>query len=42
MAYPTLFPYGDADWALPRDRAKDLKFFDWVQHLMRYYDGRFA
>lgn len=26
---------------MPRPRSK-LKFFDWVQHLMRYRDGRFA
>jgi hypothetical protein len=35
-------PLGKADWALPRLRTKGLEFFDWVQHLMRYHDGRFA
>lgn len=42
LAFPTLFPNGLADWALPRIRSKPLKFFDWVQHLIRYHDGRFA
>lgn len=42
LAFPTLFPFGEADWALPRLRSKKLKFYDWVQHLMRYHDGRFA
>lgn len=42
LAFPTLFPRGDAEWALPRLRSNGLKFFDWVQHLFRYHDGRFA
>lgn len=42
LAFPTLFPRGLADWALPRVRSKSLKFFDWGQHLLRFHDGRFA
>jgi ATP-dependent DNA helicase PIF1 len=42
LAFPTLFPLGEADWALPRLHAKGLKFFNWIQHLLRYHDGRFA
>lgn len=42
VAFPTLFPLGPADWALPHVRSKPLSFYDWVMHLMRYHDGRFA
>jgi Helitron helicase-like domain at N-terminus/Domain of unknown function (DUF6570)/PIF1-like helicase/DNA helicase Pif1, 2B domain len=37
---PTLFPRGEADFNLPRERSVD--FGDWVQHAMRWHDGRFA
>jgi hypothetical protein len=42
LAFLTLFPRGEADWLRPRLRSKGLKFYDWIQHLMRYQDGRFA
>ena len=40
MAFPSLFPCGKADYASPR-RAK-LDLYEWVKHLMRYRDTRFA
>ena len=40
MAFPSLFPCGKADYASPR-RAK-LELYEWVKHLMRYRDARFA
>lgn len=42
LAFPSLFPYGHADWTLPRQRASQLTFHDWIVHLLRYHDGRFA
>jgi hypothetical protein len=42
LAFPTLFLRGAADWSIPRLRSKNLTFYDWIQHLMRYHDGRFA
>jgi hypothetical protein len=40
MAFPTLFPLGLADISLRRDRKIELH--EWVKHLMRYRDSRFA
>jgi ATP-dependent DNA helicase PIF1 len=40
MAFPTLFPTGAADFSLRRDRKVHLH--EWVRHLMRYRDSRFA
>jgi hypothetical protein len=40
MAFPTLFPIGDADFTLPCRKKLDLH--EWVKHLMRYRDSRFA
>ena len=40
MAFPTLFPTGDADFTHPRRKKLDLH--EWVKHLMRYRDSRFA
>ena len=40
MAFPTLFPFGDADLRQPR--RKTIKPVDYFQHLMQYRDGRFA
>lgn len=28
LAFPSLFPYGDADWSTPRQRSKELTFYD--------------
>jgi ATP-dependent DNA helicase PIF1 len=40
MAFPSLFPDGKADFTLPR--RKHLLLHEWVKHLMRYRDSRFA
>jgi hypothetical protein len=40
MASPTLFPTGVADWHQGRIRSLDLQ--DWGQHMLKFYDGRFA
>jgi ATP-dependent DNA helicase PIF1 len=40
LAFPTLFPTGAADFALPRQRKVD--YLTYVRHLMCYKDGRFA
>lgn len=40
MAFPTLFPTGDADFTQPRRKKLDLH--EWVKHLIRYRDSRFA
>ena len=40
MAFPTLFPLGVADPS--EDRPRKLELHEWVKHLMRYRDSRFA
>ena len=40
MAFPCLFPTGDADFTQPCRKKLDLH--KWVKHLMRYRDSRFA
>jgi len=40
MAFPTLYPLGQADFNAPRQRAVTLK--EYAYHLMRYSDGRFG
>ena len=40
MAFPSLFPRGEGDFYLPRDQ--DIKLADWIRHLLRYKDDRFA
>ena len=40
LAFPTLFPKGRGHFEEPRDRP--LKWEEWCQHLMHFYDGRFA
>ena len=39
-AFPALFPTGTADFSLAR--TKSLALHEWVKHLMRYHDARFA
>ena len=40
MAFPSLFPFGLADYSTPR--CSKLELYEWVKHLMRYRDSRFA
>jgi hypothetical protein len=40
MAFPTLYPTGQADFNTPRLRKVDLN--DYARHLMRFHDGRFG
>ena len=40
LAFPTLFPYGVAEFVTPRIR--QVKYADYVEHLIKYHDGRFA
>lgn len=40
MAFPTLYPTGQADFNTPRLRKVDLN--DYIQHLMCFSDGRFG
>jgi ATP-dependent DNA helicase PIF1 len=40
LAFPTLFPTGAADFVVPRGR--EVSYSDYIDHLMRYRDGRFA
>ncbi|KAH0826840.1 hypothetical protein AYO21_07253 [Fonsecaea monophora] len=39
-AFPTLFPYGIAEFVTPRLRS--ITYTDYVKHLLKYQDGRFA
>ena len=39
-AFPTLFPYGNADFR--DDRMKEIKPASYFKHLINYYDDRFA
>ena len=41
MAFPTLFPYGDADFRMNRPRTIT-SMTEWAEHLLWYQDGRFA
>ncbi|KJZ69378.1 hypothetical protein HIM_11239 [Hirsutella minnesotensis 3608] len=40
LAFPTLFPLGQADFIEPRLRP--IKYADYIQHALRWHDGRFA
>ena len=40
-AFPLLFPSGQADYH-EMNRPYKVKFHEWVEHLMKYDDGRFA
>ncbi|KAI8400728.1 hypothetical protein FOFC_19576 [Fusarium oxysporum] len=40
LAFPTLFPRGQADFVEPRLRP--IKYADYIQHALRWHDGRFA
>lgn len=40
MAFPTLYPWGDADPNSPRQRSVNLR--EYGQHMIKYKDGRFG
>ena len=40
LAFPTLYPRGEADYIEPRLRP--ISYQDYLEHAMRYFDGRFA
>ena len=40
MAFPSLFPCGLGDFFNPRTH--EITFKDWISHVLRYKDGRFA
>ena len=40
MAFPTLFPKGEADWLQPRMR--NVHLHEYAKHLLRYRDNRFG
>ena len=40
MAFPTLYPTGQADFNAPRQRTVTLKAY--IQHLLQFTDGRFG
>ena len=40
LAFPSLFPTGEGDFVQPRER--EISYADYVVHLMRYSNGRFA
>jgi hypothetical protein len=42
MAFPRLFPYGQADITTPGRPGKMPSYINWLRHLIRYVDGRFA
>lgn len=42
MAFPTLFPSGRADLRDVSQRRVKVSPFEYFEHLMKYYDGRFA
>jgi hypothetical protein len=40
LAFPTLFPYGEAEFV--GSRVRSVKFAEYIEHLIKYHDGRFA
>jgi ATP-dependent DNA helicase PIF1 len=40
LVFPTLFPYGEAEFV--NSRLRNVKFSDYIEHLIKYYDSRFA
>ena len=40
MAFPALFPKGEADWLQPRMR--NVHLHEYAKHLLRYHDNRFG
>lgn len=40
LAFPTLFPFGKAEFV--QSRVREIKYADYIEHLLKYQDGRFA
>ncbi|KID80837.1 ATP-dependent DNA helicase PIF1 [Metarhizium guizhouense ARSEF 977] len=40
MCFPTLFPYGTADWH--QGRMRNVSLADWAEHFLKFHDGRFG
>ena len=40
LAFSSLFPRGEADFLKPRKR--EVKFSNYIDHLLKYYNGRFV
>jgi hypothetical protein len=40
MCFPTLFPYGTADWH--QGRIRNVSLADWGEHFLKFHDGRFG
>jgi hypothetical protein len=40
MCFPTLFPYGTADWH--QGRMRNVFLADWGEHFLKFHDGRFG
>ena len=40
LAFPTLYPNGEADFITPRQRT--IKYNEYIEHAMKWHDGRFA
>ncbi|OAQ58434.1 ATP-dependent DNA helicase PIF1 [Pochonia chlamydosporia 170] len=40
MCFPTLFPYGTADWH--QGRIRNVSLADWAEHFLKFHDGRFG
>lgn len=40
MCFPTLFPYGTADWH--QGRIRNISLADWGEHFLKFHDGRFG
>jgi hypothetical protein len=40
MCFPTLFPYGNADWH--QGRMRNVSLADWGEHFLKFHDGRFG
>jgi hypothetical protein len=40
LAFPTLYPQGEADFIAPRQRS--ITYDRYIEHAWKYHDGRFA
>lgn len=40
LAFPSLYPNGQADYIAPRQRS--IRYDDYIEHALKHYDGRFA